>query len=116
MRFVSALPAAALLALSACGGGGQAENAADQLEQAAEQSDPSAAPVLENAADAVREGDMNAQQAMQQAGNAQAETVPQAQPTPPSMQAKPNRGERQTPPPKIPTGATDDAAHQANSY
>ena len=66
MSFKAAFPAAAFLVLAACEGGGQAENTADRLEEAAEQSDPAAAPILENAADAVREGDANAQQALQQ--------------------------------------------------
>ena len=107
MKLSAALPAAALLVLSACGGGGQADQAADKLEEAAEQSDPAAAAVLENAAEDIRDGTAApgnaAQQAMQQAGNAQAETV-QPQQAPPSMQAQPNRTGQQTPPPKIHTG------------
>jgi hypothetical protein len=110
MSFKVALPAVAFLVLAACGGGGQAENTADRLEEAAEQSDPAAAPVLENAADQVREGNANAQQALQQAGNAQAATV-----APPSMQAQPNRTGQQTPPPKIPTGPGANAAGQAGN-
>ncbi len=102
------LAIAALMGLAACGGGGdsQAGNSAAALEQAAEQSDPAAAAVLENAADAVEQGNMSAQQALQQAGNAQAATIPQPQATPPSMQAQPNRTGQQTPPPKVPTGNT----------
>lgn len=79
MKMLHALPV--LLALSACGGGGDAnrsasENAAEQLEDAAEVSNPAAAPVLENGAEAVRQGnDSNAaataQNVMQEAGNAQ---------------------------------------------
>lgn len=115
MPFKATLPAAAFLVLAACGGGGQAENTADRLEEAAEQSDPAAAPILENAADAVREGDLNAQQALQQAGNAQAATVPGAQQAPPSMQAQPNRTGRQTPPPKVPTGPGANAGEAGNS-
>jgi hypothetical protein len=74
----------AFLLLAACGGGASpAENTADNLEQAADQSDPAAAEVLDNAADAVRETegtgvpanpDAMAQNAMAEAGNAQAET------------------------------------------
>ena len=96
------LPLAAPLALAACGGGGQSqsENQAEALEEAAEQSDPAAAQVLENTADAVREGDANAQQALQQAGNAQAATVPQPQ---------------QTPPPKVPTGEAA-SKHEGNAH
>ena len=66
----------ALLALAACGGGGKspADNAADQLEDAAEMSNPAAAPVLENGAEAVREQNdaAAAQNVLQDAGNAQA--------------------------------------------
>jgi hypothetical protein len=104
MKFSAALPAAALLLLSACGSGGQADQTADKLEDAAEQSDPAAAAALQNSADSIREGETgaNAQEAMQQAGNAQAETV-QPQQAPPSMQAQPNRTGQQTPPPKMPT-------------
>lgn len=73
----------AALPLAACGG---AETPSEKLEEAAEQSDPAAAAVLENAADRIE--DMNAvqpvgepgsaaQQAMQEAGDAQARTVQQ---------------------------------------
>jgi hypothetical protein len=105
MKFSVIILTAALLALSACGGGGQADQTADKLEEAAEQSDPAAAAALENSAEAIREGEtgMNAQQALQGAGNAQAQTV-QPQQAPPSMQAQPNRTGQQTPPPKLPTG------------
>src|SRR3712207_5643649 len=115
-RSLALLPILPLLALAACGGGGSpAENTAEALEQAAEQSDPAAAQVLENAADAAREGASNAQGALQAAGNAQAATVPQPQQAPPSVQAQPNRGGQQTPPPKQPTGAGE-AAHDGNSH
>jgi hypothetical protein len=112
------LPVLALCGLAACGGGGQsqAENTADALEQAADQSDPAAAPVLEDAADRVRAGDGNAQQALEAAGNAQAATVQQPQQVPPSQQAQPNRTGQQTPPPKIQTGPGDAAQHQGNSH
>lgn len=72
------LPLAALLAFSACGGGGgersAADNAAEQLEDAAEMSNPAAAPVLENGAEQVREQNNAAlaQNVLQEAGNAQA--------------------------------------------
>ena len=106
-----------VLNLAACGGGGgsQAENTAEALEEAAEQSDPAAAQVLENAADSALEGNVSAQQALQSAGNAQAQTVPQAQQAPPSQQAQPNRGGQQTPPPKQPTGAGAEE-HSGNAH
>jgi membrane-bound lytic murein transglycosylase B len=109
MNLRAALPAAALLVLSACGGG-EAEKSADRLEEAAEQSDPAAAQVLQNAADEVSAGNISAQEAMQAAGNAQAETV-----APPSMQAQPNRAGQQTPPQKVPTGPGSTEAQQGNS-
>ena len=69
----------ALLALAACGSAGDgnraaSENVADQLEDAAEVSNPAAAPVLENGAEQIREqgGDAaDAQNVLQEAGNAQ---------------------------------------------
>jgi hypothetical protein len=60
--------------LAGCGGSGPAANKAEQLENAAEQSTPGAAQVLENAADSIREGDelnpdVEANRAMNQAAN-----------------------------------------------
>jgi len=51
--------------LAACGG----QSTEEQLEEAANQSDPAAAQVLENAA----ENGMDPQEALQEAGNAAAE-------------------------------------------
>lgn len=48
------LPTAILLLLAGCGAPSPAENAADQLERAADQSDPAAATELENRAEAIR--------------------------------------------------------------
>jgi hypothetical protein len=74
----SAALLAAAFALSACGGGGGSpeSNAADQLRDAAEQSTPEAANVLENGAERIEaEGAANASQevqnVLQDAGNAQ---------------------------------------------
>jgi ABC-type glycerol-3-phosphate transport system substrate-binding protein len=72
----TSLALAALLALSACGGGGSSDNtAADQLRNAADASTPEAADVLENGADRLEsQGGGNAsdvQNVMQDAGNAQ---------------------------------------------
>ncbi|MBW8910654.1 MAG: hypothetical protein JF564_01870 [Sphingomonas sp.] len=66
-----------LLLLAACGKSA-GDRTADQLDNAAEQSDPAAAAVLSNAADNLRENDpaspaADAQNALQAAGNAQAE-------------------------------------------
>jgi hypothetical protein len=75
------LPVAAALALGACAKQSTAENAADQLDNAAAQSDPAAAAELENAADAIRDNEVDvavnapgsaAQQALENAGEAQA--------------------------------------------
>lgn len=94
------------LTLAACGGGGgQAEQAADQLEKAADQSDPTSAAVLENAADEVRAtgntaalSDPNGptQQALENAaainptGIGSNVTTTGATPAPPPKQALPN--------------------------
>jgi hypothetical protein len=80
------------LALGACG---QQSDSAAALENAAEQSTPEAADVLRNAA----EQGANVQEAMQAAGNAQADTV-----APPSQGAKPHAPGDPVPPPKVPTG------------
>lgn len=64
----------AALALAGCGGEQNAvDNTADQLEEAAEQSTPAAAEVLENRADAVIEQNSlaPANGALEAAGNAQ---------------------------------------------
>ena len=73
MRRVLMIP---LLLLAACGQSA-ADDQADRLDNAAAQSDPAAAAVLENAADALRENEggdpqAQAQNALQAAGNAQA--------------------------------------------
>jgi outer membrane biosynthesis protein TonB len=92
---------ALLLGLAACGRGDDAvENTADQLENAAEQSDPAAAEVLENAADEVREQNSTAAAsgALEEAANAQAPNRPQ--PEPPPVIDKPKQPEDGAPPPK----------------
>jgi hypothetical protein len=75
MRAMLTVPA--LMLIAACGG----QSGNDPLENAAEQSDPAAAAVLENAA----ENGMDPQQALEQAGNAQV-----SQPANVSAQARPN--------------------------
>ncbi len=65
----------AALLLASCGGSSPADNTADQLENAAEQSTPGAAQVLENAADRIEDSEGNvaaeaeACRALEQAGN-----------------------------------------------
>jgi hypothetical protein len=75
----------AALLLAACGGNRPADNAADQLENAAAQSDPAAAMVLDNEADAIRDNGMvvgnstdpqgSIQNAMENAGAAQTSNI-----------------------------------------
>lgn len=75
----------AIFSLAGCGSSTPADNAADQLENAAEQSDPAAAAVLDNEADSIRDNgivsgnssDANGtvQRAMQNAGDAQTKNV-----------------------------------------
>lgn len=114
MKLPAALSAAAFLVLTACGAQDRTEQTADRLEEAAEQSGPAAAQVLENAAEEVREQEQvaplsapnsTAQEALEAAGDAQARTV-QPQDAPPSLQAQPNRTGQQTPPPKLDTTNT----------
>jgi hypothetical protein len=85
--------AAPLLLLVGCGQKGAADDNAAALERAAEQSTPEAADILRNAAD----GGGNVQEALQAAGNAQAETKP-----PPQQGAKPHAPGDPVPPPKVP--------------
>lgn len=75
-----------IAALTACGGGGDpVENTAAQLENAAEQSDPAAAAVLNNMAEQVIEQNSTApaQGALEEAGNAQLQTPAPSPPQPP---------------------------------
>lgn len=109
IRFIAIV--AACSALAACGGGSApAEDAAENLEAAAEQSDPAAAAVLENAADEIGDADGAeaneiTQRALEQAGNAQAATgAGRPQAAPPSRQAQPHRPGDPVPPP---TSATN---------
>jgi cytochrome c556 len=76
MKIISIAAAIISLLLSACGGGqSPAENSAESLEAAAEQSTPEAAAVLENAADQIQDQNVQdpaaAQGALETAGNAQ---------------------------------------------
>lgn len=77
-----------VLLLAACG----TQSNEDALQNAANQSDPAAAAVLENAA----ENGMDPQQALEEAGEAAAEAEAARQAAPPSgsVQARPNTRER----------------------
>ena len=86
----------AFSALAACGGDmtDPVENKAAQLEEAADQSDPAAAAVLDNAADQVLQQNSiaPAQNVMQEAGNAQAPGLrapERSDPLPPKEQLQP---------------------------
>jgi hypothetical protein len=90
-RLAPSLLAPALSVLAACGQQSPAENKADQLDEAAEQSDPAAAEVLENAADQVREQDSTqpAEGALENAANAAA-PAPAPQDTMPPPKVPPD--------------------------
>ena len=104
-------PAIALLLLTAACAQSSGDNAsAEALQNAAEQSDPAAAAVLENAA----ENGMNPQDALQQAGNAQAEVAPKV-----SVQARPNKAsdpnpvQAGEPPEKVTSNAVENSPEHA---
>ena len=95
----------AVAALGACGGNkdSAAANDAEALRSAAEQSTPQAREVLMNEADRIEQQNVQAtpgaagspvQEAMQKAGNVQAQTAP------PPLQAQPRRPGDPAPPPK----------------
>lgn len=84
--------AAPLLLLAGCGQDSAADNTAEALERAAEQSTPEAADILRNA-----DPGADVQDVLQEAGNAQAPTV-----APPQQGAKPHAPGDPVPPPKIP--------------
>lgn len=109
---------AAAFGLAGCGGGQQspAENTAEALENAAEQSTPEAAAVLENQADQIRDSNVTqpisepgsaGQQALQDAGNAQ---VGSAQAAPAAEGAKPHAAGDPVPPPQT-SGAAPHGSH-----
>lgn len=115
--------AAAGLALAGCGGESENQTAAEALEEAADQSTPAAADVLENAAEGMREGDPGApasvDEAMRAAGNAQAEAIrpPAPRSVPPQQQAKPHEKGDPVPPPKVEADAAekaDDSDHEGH--
>ena len=114
MRYIAP---AILLILTACSGGAsdQAEAQADKLDNAAEQSTPEAAEVLESQADAIRangaqgapgQPGSSVQDAVAKAGEAQATNAVATPPVtlaPPSRQAVPHGAEKGNPPPKTET-------------
>ncbi len=71
MRHIAIFAAIPLL-IAACQDNSNLGNSSQALEEAAEVSDPAAAQVLENAA----QNGMDPQEALREAGNAQAQTVP----------------------------------------
>ena len=105
MKATHLLAFSAAAALAACSQT-PAENTADQLENAAEQSDPAAAAVLENRAEQVLEQNSTApaEGAMEAAGNAQIGAGNAAPAAPQSKQAKPHAPGDPVPPPKVNTG------------
>jgi hypothetical protein len=97
---------AAGLALGGCGGGNksQTENNINALESAAEQSTPQARDILLNEADRLEGQNVHlppnapgspTQEAMNKAGNVQAQQAA------PPQQAQPHRAGEPTPPPKV---------------
>lgn len=81
----------AVLALAACGGETRVENTAEQLEEAADQSTPAAAEVLEDRADQVLEQNSvaPADNAMRAAANARLPGQQAGPMAPQSEQARP---------------------------
>jgi hypothetical protein len=103
----TALILTAAIALAACGGNDDAiENTAAQLENAADQSDPAAAAVLDNRAQQVLEQNSTApaQGALDAAGNAQVAVGNAGPMAPEARQAKPHAPGDPVPPPKVKTG------------
>ena len=88
LRTISALAAA--LSLAGCGG----QSTEEQLQEAANQSGPAAADVLNNAAEA----GMDPQEALREAGEAAAQANTDAGPPSGSVQARPNEADNPNPP------------------
>lgn len=103
--FVTPFALLGAFALASCGGGkSPAENSAAQLDNAAAQSTPEAAGVLNRAAERIRDNNVSdpnaAQEALQAAGNAQAKGGGAA----PQVGAKPHSAGDPVPPPKLAPG------------
>lgn len=105
MKASSLLALSAAAALSACSQS-PAENTAEQLQNAAAQSDPAAAVVLNDAANQVLEQNSTApaQGALEAAGNAQVGNGQAGPMAPEAQQAKPHAPGDPVPPPKVKTG------------
>ena len=88
MRFALSFAACTLL-LAACG-----QSQESELQQAANQSDPTAAAVLNQAG---QQG-VDPQVALQEAGNAAAQNAAQGNSDTPRMQARPNSAQQPNPP------------------
>src|SRR5688572_32104948 len=90
MNYVLPFAAAAAFTVAGCAQETPAENTADALEEAAEQSTPEAANALEDAAEQVREANISdpaaADRALQHAGNAQAPVAPPLPPPTPTLE------------------------------
>ena len=117
-QLASAAALLAALGLAACGSQSPAENSAQALENAAEQSTPEAAAVLENAADEIRESNSAApisepgspgQKALEQAGAAQAPSK-----APPAAGAKPHAKGDPVPPPKVKPAPEPEPQHNGH--
>lgn len=119
-KMIRFIPFPMLLLATACGGG---ESTADRLEDAAEQSDPAAAQVLNNTAEALREQEGpappgTAQEALERAGEAQAQRDVETSSTlqaKPNLPQDPNRPTAGQPPKKIDVaeGSQDEQAGNA---
>ena len=105
MKATVLLALTAAAALAACSQS-PAENTAQQLENAAAQSDPAAAAVLNNAANQVLEQNSTApaQGALEAAANAQLGNGRAGPMAPEAQQAKPHAPGDPVPPPKVKTG------------
>lgn len=103
-----AIALAATVSLAACGSPSAGGNEAEALMNAAEQSTPEAAAILENGA----QNGANVQETMQAAGNAQAEADAPAAATRPAVQAKPHAKGDPVPPPKVKASPAPKAAEE----
>lgn len=121
IRTAPAFALAAAFVLAACGSQTPAENTADALKNAADQSTPEAAAVLDNAADQIQDQNISApisqpgspgQKAMEAAGQAQVRGA--AAPAAPTSQgAKPHAPGDPVPPVKVQPSAGAEATNHS---